>query len=86
MDGRELIIYILKNGLENENIFSKEFLRFMPTIEIVAVTFNVGTATVEYWVQNDCLHAIEIEGQTYITPDSLNKFAEKVGHKEANNA
>lgn len=86
MDGRELIIYILENGLENENIFSKEFLKFMPTIETVAVTFNVGVATVEAWIKNDCLRAIEFDDQVYITPDSLNKFAEKVGHKEVENA
>ena len=86
MNGRELIIYILKNNLENEDIFSKAFLRFMPTIEVVAVMFNVGVATVDAWIQNDCLKAIEFDGQTYITPDSLSKFAEKVGHKEVDNA
>lgn len=85
MDGRELIIYILKNGLENENIFSEEFLKFMPTIETVAVAFNVGVATVEAWIRNNCLHAIEVEGRVYITPDSLNKFAERMGYEEVEN-
>ena len=86
MNGRELIIYILENGLENEDIFSKEFLKFMPTIERVAVIFKVGTATVDAWIQNDCLQAIEFDGVTYITPDSLKKFAEKVGHTEVEDA
>lgn len=85
MLGRELIIYILENGLENENVMSKEFLKAFPTIESVAVAFNVGIATVEAWLDNHCLEGIEFDGVTYIFPNSLDKFAEKVGHKEDSN-
>ena len=86
MKGRDLIIYILENGLENEDVMSDVFLSFMPTIESVAVTFNVGVATVQAWLDNDCLEGIESNGTIYIFPSSLNKFAEKVGHKEVTNA
>ena len=86
MNGRELILYILENELENEDIFSKEFLKFMPTIESVAVMFNVGVATVEAWVENDCLDSIEFGGQTYITPTSLHEFGKRMGYKEVDNA
>lgn len=82
MLGRELIIYILENGLENENVMSKEFFKAFPTIETVAVAFNVGTATVEVWLDNHCLEGIEFDGVTYIFPNSLDKFAEKMGRKE----
>jgi hypothetical protein len=86
MNGRELIIYILENGLENESIFSDEFLRFMPTIEKVAVMFNVGVATVQVWVDEGRLDSIEVNDQIYITQTSLNKFAEEKGRKEADDA
>lgn len=86
MKGRDLIIYILENGLENEEVMSEKFLSFMPTIESVAVAFNVGTATVQAWLDNDCLEGIESHGQIYIFPSSLDAFAEKVGHKEVDNA
>lgn len=86
MKGRDLIICILENGLENEDVLSNSFLSFMPTIESVAVAFNVGVATVQAWLDNDCLEGIEFDGKTYIFPSSLDKFAKKVGHKEANNA
>lgn len=85
MEGRELIIYILEHGLENESIFSEEFLKFMPSIESVAIEFNVGVATVEVWVQNNCLQAFEINDKTYITPSSLNTFKERIGRREVEN-
>lgn len=78
MNGRELIIFILENGLENEDISSEKFLSCMYTIESVAVTFNVGVATVEAWLANGCLEGIESNNKIYIFPSSLNKFAEKV--------
>ena len=86
MNGRELIIFILENGLENEDISSEKFLGCMHTIESVAVAFNVGIATVETWLANGCLEGIECHGKTYIFPKSLDKFAEKMRHKEAQNA
>lgn len=86
MNGRELIIYILENGLENENVTSVEFLRFLPTIEKVAVMFNVGVATVRVWIESGKLDAFEINGQVYITMNSLDAFAEKMGRMEVANA
>lgn len=85
MNGRELIIYIVENGLENVNLFSKEFFSFMLTIEQVAVKFNVGIATVKAWIQNGCLYAIKVDDVTYVTPDSLNEFVAKIGHGEVEN-
>ena len=85
MNGRELIIYILENGLENEDVTSAEFLRFLPTIEKVAVMFNVGVATVRVWIENGKLDAFEINEQVYITTNSLNAFAEEMGRMEVAN-
>ena len=75
MSGRELIIYIIENGLENEDVF--EIIKAFPTVGDVAVAFGVGTATVEVWLENGCLDGIEFDGVTYILPSSLDKFSEK---------
>ena len=83
MLGRELIIYIIENGLENEDVF--EIIKTFPTVGDVAVGFDVGTATVEVWVANGCLDGIECDGVTYISPASLDKFAEEKARKEAKN-
>ena len=86
MNGRELIIYILKNNLEDEEVFSEEFWARMPSPMTVAIKFNVGVATVDTWIANKQLEAIEFNGKTYVTPESLRKFTEKVSRKEVHNA
>lgn len=80
-----MILYILENRLEDVNIFDSEFFKCFPTIGDVAVAFNVGTATVEAWIENDCLKAIEAGDVTYILPSSLDKFAEKMSRREVKN-
>ena len=82
MTGRELIVHILENGLEDVSMFETAFYQSFPTVKSVAVAFNVGIATVEAWVQNDCLDSFEFDGVEYITPSSLNRFTKKKGNKE----
>lgn len=82
MKGRDLIIYILKNGLENEEIFEDGFLGF-PTAEEVAVQLGVGLATIQVLAQINKLDAIVFDGVTYILPGSLNQLEES---KEVENA
>lgn len=51
MLGRELIIYILQNGLEDEEVFKDgTFIGFMNDDQ-VAAKFNVGPATVRAWYE-----------------------------------
>lgn len=60
MTGRELIIYILRNGLEGEEIFKNgTFLGFL-TEEEVAEKFDVGVATVKLWIELGALKGITI--------------------------
>ena len=49
MTGRELIIYILQNNLEDEIVIDTE------NAEEVALHYGVGISTVKAWV-NDTLH------------------------------
>lgn len=50
MTGRELIVYILMNNLENEQILSDDgvFVGFMDEKE-AAAKFNVGVETIRAW-------------------------------------
>lgn len=50
MTGKELIVYILTNNLENEEVLSKDgvFVGFMDERE-AAAKFNVGIETIRAW-------------------------------------
>jgi hypothetical protein len=66
MTGRDLIIYILQNNLENEEIFANgKFIGFI-TVEEAAVKFDVGVETVKIWVDLGYLSGIKSGGEIYI--------------------
>lgn len=66
MTGRDLILYILSNGLENEEIFKNgKFIGFM-TAEEAALKLNVGVATIYSWVTMGMLEGVVIAGMLYI--------------------
>lgn len=67
MTGREFILYILTNNLENEQLFDKDgtFIGFM-TIEEAAVKFGVGSSTVNTWILLGRLRAVMIGNKMYI--------------------
>ena len=68
MTGKDLIIYILKNDLENENI---EYIltQTLLTKERVAIRLGVGVETVKTMAQLDLLPSIMINGELYIFND-----------------
>lgn len=66
MTGRELIVYILENGLENEEIYKDgKVLGFMTANE-AAVKFEVGLSTILLWVRLDMLSYVTIGKEVYI--------------------
>ena len=66
MTGRELIIYILANGLEDEPIYEDgKILGFITAAE-AAEKFNVGLATIKVWVNEGTLDGIRIGEELYI--------------------
>ena len=66
MTGRELIIYILANGLEDEPIYEDgKILGFITAIE-AAEKFNVGLATIKVWINEGMLDGIRIGEELYI--------------------
>ena len=66
MTGKELMLYILQNNLEDAQVFENgTFLDFM-TIGKAAVKYNVGIATVKNWVELGKLPSITIGTVIYI--------------------
>lgn len=70
MTGRDLIIYILKNNLENEFVFKDgKFIGFV-TVGEAAAKMNVGDATIYAWITQGWLNCVVIGGTIYIPADS----------------
>lgn len=68
MTGRDLIIYILKNNLEDKPVFlDKGFLNLM-TIRDAAVKFEVGIATVRTWFELGVIDGVMVGEDIYILP------------------
>lgn len=66
MTGRDLIIYILSNGLENEPIFKDgKVLGFMTEVE-AASKFDVGIATIKVWCECNIIDHVVIGNINYI--------------------
>lgn len=66
MTGRELIIYILENGLEDEKIFADGKVIGYMTIGEAAAKLGVGPATVHAWIVNGWLEYVVIADNIYI--------------------
>lgn len=66
MTGRELILYILENHLEDEPVFKNgKFIGFV-TPEDVAVRNHVGPATVHAWIHQGRLETEAVREGLYI--------------------
>ena len=74
MTGKDLIIYILQNNLEDEQIFvDGKFIGFI-TVEEAAVKFGVGPETVRIWVELGYLTGIHSGRETYILANAKLKI------------
>ena len=66
MTGRDLILYILQNGLEDEPVFKNgKFIGFV-TPEEVALQSHVGLATVHVWIHQGRLESEAVKEGLYI--------------------
>ena len=65
MTGKELILYILQNDLENEVVIENGvFIGFM-TEEEAAIKFGVGVATVRAWYTRKMLNGVKTGDHIY---------------------
>ena len=66
MTGRELIIFILSNGLEDEPVFKNgKFVGFITAVE-AAEKIDVGTATIKALLKEKRIEGITIGTTVYI--------------------
>ena len=66
MTGRELIIYILQNGLEDEPVFEDgKFIGFV-SIGEAAFKSDVGMATIDALIRLYNVEHIQVNGETYL--------------------
>lgn len=66
MTGRDLIVYILENKLEDAPVFKDGKLLGFMTVEEAAVKYEVGVATVKLWFRLGMLRGIVIGEEIYI--------------------
>lgn len=65
MTGKELIYYILKNDLENEQIIKKgSFIGIIDEIQLAA-KLGVGTATITAWYKMGMIDGLQIGDTLY---------------------
>lgn len=67
MTGKDLIIYILKNDLENKPVFEDNKLLGFMTVEEAAAKFGYGPGTIKAWIQLNYFSCIQI-GSTILIP------------------
>lgn len=65
MTGRDLILFILQNNLENEEVIKDGVFLWLMSAEEAAVKFGVGTATIHAWYACDMLDGIQIAGRLF---------------------
>lgn len=69
MTGKELILYILQNNLEDTIVIKDGFFIGVLTEEDVAVKFEVGVATVRAWYHCKMIQGTQIGDSLYFRKD-----------------
>ena len=66
MTGKDLIIYILQNNLENEPVFvDGRFIGFI-SVDEAAIKFGVGIETIKAWVELGYLKGVKVNDTFFI--------------------
>lgn len=75
MTGKDLIIYILQNNLENERILN------LITVDEAALKFDVGSETIKFWYELDIISGIELGDELYIMSKDNHKIRRKINYE-----
>lgn len=71
MTGRELIVYILTNGLEDKEVFENGKFVGFATAEEAAAKKQVGVATIRAWMELGIVDGVTVEPGIYIPVNQL---------------
>lgn len=74
MTGRDLIIYILQNNLEDEPVFKDGKILGFLTQEETALKFGVSSATIELWYKIGIIQGFTLGERIYILADAMPTF------------
>lgn len=74
MTGRDLIIYILQNNLEDEPVFKDGKILGFLTQEETALKFGVTSATIELWYKIGIIQGFVLGERIYILADAMPTF------------
>ena len=66
MTGRDLIVYILANGLENEPVVKNGRIIGFLTVGEIAEKMDVGLATVHAWINQNRIPSVTVSESIYI--------------------
>lgn len=69
MTGRDLIVYILENNLEDEEIFKDGKLNGFLTREEAAAKLHVGPTTLLWWYELNYIKGFFLSGELYFPKD-----------------
>lgn len=70
MTGKDLIIYILSNNLENEPIFIDKGFMNLISESVAASKFGVGLTTIKIWYELGMIQGVKVGDEIYILPNS----------------
>lgn len=86
MTGKELILYILQNNLENTIVLEDCFFIGFMTEKEAAVKWNVGVETVRAWYICGVLKGTQIGDSLYFRKDAADpRITIKMGNEVMNN-
>ena len=84
MTGRDLIIYILQNDLEDEPLFKNNGLLDFMSEEQFAIKMDGGVATVRAWIELGCLTSVLI-GDVYYIPKNYPEWSTLLNKRSEDN-
>ena len=72
MTGRELIMFILRNNLEDEIVIENNIFFGLMTEKEASIKFGVGEATIKAWYELGILCGVEIGNSIFIIDKKQN--------------
>ena len=77
MTGRDLIIYILANGLENESVIQNGSILGFMTVAEAAEKMNVGFASIFAMIDLNVIDGMKIGNMWFVSSNSIQEVLDK---------
>ena len=74
MTGRDLIIYILQNDLEDQEVYENGTFLGLISVNEAAIKFGVGVNTILAWHGLGVIDGVTVNNELYIFPNSNPKL------------